>query len=188
MQRRRFLEGVYGENYEGEIFKELHWDILPDLNEFEEIIIYTDPSYKSGARNDYKATGAIGKRQGAFWVIWVEAMQCTTHQMILNNLKVFIYLQNKGFSRSVVHWFENAGLPDDFTDSIQYVAQETKWVCPYELDSRQKGDKYARIEAGLVPLNDRGKLFFNIEMKSERVGSLINLQFLNFSLWNCSSK
>jgi hypothetical protein len=179
-QKRRFLEGIYGENYEGEIFKEIHWDKLPNIREFEQIILYTDPSYKSGTKNDYKATGAIGKRQGAFWIIWVEAMQCTTHQMILNNLKILLYLQGKGYQGSLVHWFENAGMPDDFQEAVQRVAYETKWVCPYKLDTRQKGDKYARIESALVPLNDQGKLYFNSEMKTERIYSLINAQFLNF--------
>jgi PBSX family phage terminase large subunit len=179
-QRRRFLEGVYGENYEGEIFTELHYSELPDIREFEKMLIYTDPSYKSGSKNDYKASVLIGLRRGAFWVIMVEAMQCTTSQMILNVHNLFKYVQSKGWQASLPCWFENAGMPDDFTEAIQNYAEQTQWVCPYKLDSRQKGDKYARIESALVPLNEQGKLYFNLEMKTLRVGNLVNSQFLNF--------
>ena len=179
-QRRRFLEGVYGENYEGEIFTELHYSDLPDIREFEKMLIYTDPSYKSGSRNDYKATALIGLRHGAFWVIMVEAMQCTTSQMILNVHNIFKYIQSKGWQGALPCWFENAGMPDDFVEAIQKYSEQTQWVCPYKLDSRQKGDKYARIESALVPLNEQGKLYFNSEMKTLRVGNLVNNQFLNF--------
>jgi hypothetical protein len=180
MQRRRFLEGAYGENFDGEIFKQLNWDKCPALNEFDKIIIYNDPSYKSGPKNDYKATGALGLRKGAYWLIWGEAMQCTTNQMILNNHTVLKWLRDRGYSRDIVHWFENAGMPDDFVKAVQDYAEESKWVCPYKLDNRNKGDKFARIESALVPLNEQGKLYFNSEMKGVRFGNLVAVQFGNF--------
>jgi hypothetical protein len=180
IQRRRFLDGIYGDNFDGEIFQQIFWEELPEINEFDKILIYNDPSYKSGPKNDYKATGAIGLRNGAFWVIWAEAMQCTTSQMILNNYTIAQKLLELGWDKHVDHWFENAGMPDDFEEAIQKHADQTKWVCPFRLDGRQKGDKFARIESALVPLNDQGKLFFNKAMKTERIGSLIAQQFGNF--------
>jgi len=180
IQRRRFLDGIYGDNFDGEIFDVIHWEQLPPIQEFDSIIIYNDPSYKSGPKNDYKATGAIGLRRGAFWLIWAEAMQCTTSQMILNNYTIACKLVELGWSQSVVHWFENAGMPDDFTKAIQDHAEATGWVCPYRLDGRQKGDKFARIESALVPLNEQGKLYFNRAMQDARIGSLIAQQFGNF--------
>ena len=143
-------------------------------------MIYNDPSYKSTSKNDYKATGAIGLRNGAYWVIWAEAMQCTTSQMILNNYTILQKLIEYGYEGSVTHWFENAGMPDDFDEAVNNHARATGWVCPFAYDSRQKGDKFSRIEAVLVPLNDQGKLYFNEEMKSYRIGSLIAQQFGNF--------
>ena len=179
-QRRRFLDGVYGETFEGEIFKEIYWETLPDASEFERIIVYNDPSYKSSNKNDYKATVAVGLCRGAFWVIWCEANQGTTVQMIMNNHITASKVYEFGWQAHVDHWFENAGIADDFEDSIKNYAEHNGWVCPFRLDSRQKGDKYSRIEGCLVPLNDQGKLFFNKELKSTRVGNLINQQFLNF--------
>ena len=107
-------------------------------------------------------------------------MQCTTSQMILNVNNIHDRLVNKGWTKPLKCWFENAGMPDDFVEAIQKHAEISNWVCPYKLDGRQKGDKYARIESALVPLNEQGKLIFNSEMKNLRVGNLINAQFLNF--------
>lgn len=180
MQQRRFLEGMHGDNFEGEIFKQLFWEDLPPIHEFEKIIIYTDPSYKSGARNDYKASMVIGQRRGAFWVINGRAMKCTTLQMVINVHELYAIIQSMGWEQPVQCWFENAGMPDDFEKTVQEHAQQTGWVCPYRYDNRQKGDKFARIEAALLPLNNNGKLFFNRELKTDIIGSLINAQFLNF--------
>jgi phage terminase large subunit-like protein len=180
MQKQRFLDGQHGDNFEGEIFKQLFWEDLPPIDEFESIIIYTDPSYKSGSKNDYKASMVIGKRRGAFWVIDGRAMKCTTTQMIINVHDLYAIVQAMGWEKPIACWFENAGMPDDFEKAVQEHAEQTGWVCPYRYDNRQKGDKFARIESALVPLNTNGKLFFNRMMKTDMIGSLTNAQFLNF--------
>ena len=179
-EKRRFLEGLHGDNYEGEIFKQLTWESLPNIKEFSKILIYTDPSYKSGVRNDYKASVVLGLRNGAFWIIDAEAMQCTTSQMILNVHNLFHSLRENGYTGIIDCFFENAGMPDDFAEAVQKHAETSGWVCPYRYDNRQKGDKYARIESALVPLNEQGKLLFNVELKQKRVGNLINVQMLSF--------
>lgn len=182
MQKQRFLDGQHGDNFEGEIFKQLFWEDLPPINEFEKIIIYTDPSYKSGAKNDYKASMVIGKRNGAFWVIDGRAMKCTTTQMIINVHDLYAIVQAMGWERPIDCWFENAGMPDDFEKAVQEHAEQTGWTCAYRYDNRQKGDKFARIESALVPLSNNGKLFFNRVLKADMIGSLISAQFLNFKI------
>lgn len=176
----RFLEGKHGDSFEGEIFKKLNWETLPDINEFDTILIYTDPSYKSGVKNDFKASMTIGRRNGAYWVIDGRAMQCTTSQMVLNVSDLYTALLNRNWRRPVAFWFENAGMPDDFDEAIHQHALSTGWACPHQKDNRVKGDKFARIESALEPLNRDGKLFFNRELKEQRIGNLITVQFLNF--------
>lgn len=179
-QQKRFLDGEHGDNYEGEIFKEIFWEPLPPIHEFEKMIIYTDPSYKSGPKNDFKSSVVVGLRQGAYWVIDGRAMQCTTAQMVLNVHDLYNALVIRGWHKPVGIYFENAGMPDDFTNAIQSHAERTKWVCPYVLDNRVKGDKFARIETILEPLNRNGKLYFNSDFRKERFGTLVVIQFLNF--------
>lgn len=178
--QQRFLKGEHGDSFEGEVFKRLSWEPCPDIKEFERIVIYTDPSYKSGPKNDYKATMAIGLRRGAYWIIDGRAMQCTTSQMMLNVHEVYYNLVQRGWHRPVEIWFENKGMPDDFELAVQNHAVAHKWTCPYKLDNRDKGDKFSRIEAAVVPLNEQGKLFFNSDMKGTTTANLIMVQFLNF--------
>lgn len=179
-KQQRFLTGEHADSYEGEIFKQLYWETLPPITEFEQIMVYTDPSYKSGPKNDFKATVAVGLRKGAFWLIDGRAMQTTTAQMILNTHDVYHNLVASGWNKPVQIFFENAGMPDDFTEAVQQHAINNKWVCPYQLDGRDKGDKFARIESALEPLNRSGKLFFNAALKGTKFANLVMVQFLNF--------
>jgi hypothetical protein len=107
-------------------------------------------------------------------------MQTTTAQMILNVNDVYHGLIDKGWTGPIRIWFENAGMPDDFVDAVQSHAKNNGWVCPYQLDNRDKGDKFARIESILEPLNNTGKLFFNIGLKGSKFANLLSVQFLTF--------
>lgn len=176
----RFLEGKHGDSFEGEIFKKILWDKLPAITEFDQLIIYTDPSYKSGPKNDFKASVLVGRRQGAFWIIGVKAQQTTTAQMVMNVHELYYEAQQMGWTRHIPVWFENAGMPDDFETAVTTHAINNGWTCPFQLDGRDKGDKYARIETILEPLSRNGKLIFNIDIKDQAVGNLVVVQFLNF--------
>lgn len=176
----RFKTGEHADSFDGEVFKKLFWDTPPQLSEFDGLIIYTDPSYKSGPKNDFKASVLVGRCRGAFWVLCVKAMQTTTAQMIHNVHNLDTWARGKGWTRHISIWFENAGMADDFQASVDTHAERNGWTCPFQLDGRDKGEKYVRVEQILEPLNRNGKLFFNIEMKGEPIGNLITVQFLSF--------
>lgn len=178
--QRRFLEGKHGDNFEGEVFKKLNWEDAPAIHEFERLLIYTDPSFKSGPKNDYKASALIGKRKGAYWVLNGRAQQTVTSQMVRNVHELAHWAQAKGWRRGIEYYFENAGMPDDFEEAVRQHGINHGWTCPFRLDNRDKGDKFSRIESALEPLNKNGQLFFNNEFKKERFGQLCVVQFLNF--------
>lgn len=178
--QKRFKLGEHSEMVTGEVFKTIYWEARPDINEFDKIVVYTDPSYKSGPKNDYKATAAIGRRKGAYWILTGRANQCTTSHMILNIHDVHAEIASWGWNKPIENWLENAGMPDDFEDAVKQHGISSGWVMPYKLDNRDKGDKFARIESGLEPLNRDGKLFFNSGIKSTYFGRLAAIQFLNF--------
>lgn len=64
MQQRRFMEGEYADEGEGEVFKKINWGELPPASEFVDCIIYTDPSAKDREVNDYKASVLLGQARG----------------------------------------------------------------------------------------------------------------------------
>lgn len=179
--QQRFKAGMHGDSFEGDVFKKINWETLPPIHEFTQLITYTDPSYKSGPKNDYKASILLGKHiSGAYWIINGRAHQCTTSHMITNVYALNQWAIGWGWHKPLVNWFENAGMPDDFEDAIKLHAASTGWACPYKYDNREKGDKYARIESVLEPLSRDGLLFFNAAIKKERFGGLCSIQFLNF--------
>lgn len=178
--QQRFLVGMHSDQYEGEIFKHLNWENAPPITEMEKVITYTDPSFKSGPKNDYKASVLLGMKSGAYWVIDGRAMQCTSSQMVINVHELNYEAAQAGWTKPINNWFENAGMPDDFESAITAHSLNTGWVMPYQWDNREKGDKFSRIEAGLEPLNRDGKLFFNEAIKKTHFGRLCSVQFLNF--------
>ena len=75
LMRKRFLEGDYFDESEGEIFKKICWsDVNPDLRfptpeEWVDLIIYTDPSAKDSRKSDFKASLLMGKARGRIWLM-----------------------------------------------------------------------------------------------------------------------
>lgn len=185
--RQRFLAGEYGETFEGEIFKQLNWiDVGDDWSIFERIIIYVDPSMKSGPKNDYKAVVTVGLTEGSFYVLDVNAAQTTTYGMfeLIHNAQTYAETKLRGSKNrrcAAKTWIENQGLADDFQKS--YAEYCTKHTCaiPYELDRTKKGDKFQRIETLLVPMNENYKLFFANYIKTKPINNQVSIQFLNFA-------
>lgn len=89
MQQRRFMEGEYADEGEGEVFKKINWGELPPASEFVDCIIYTDPSAKDREVNDYKASVLLGQARGKIWLIDVRAVQGTTRQMLENIYELY---------------------------------------------------------------------------------------------------
>lgn len=184
--RQRFLEGEYGATFEGEIFKSLNWMDIDDWSMFERIVIYIDPSYKSGPKNDYKSVATVGICQGSYYVLDINAAQCTTYVMMQLIHEAQSYAEEnlekvRGQRASVETWIENQGLADDFNMSHDQYCADNGCAIPFRLDGRNKGDKFMRIESLLVPLNENYKLIFSNHIKEKSISSQVDVQFLNFS-------
>jgi phage terminase large subunit-like protein len=184
--RMRFLEGEYGANFEGEIFKNLNWMEIMDWSVFERIVIYVDPSYKSGPKNDYKSVATVGICQGTFYVLDINAAQCTTYVMmeLIHQAQSYAEdnLRTLSGRRAIVEtWIENQGIADDFTKAHDEYCAQNGCAIPYKLDNTNKGDKFMRIESLLVPLNENYKLIFSNYIKTKQIASQVDVQFLNFA-------
>lgn len=184
--RQRFLEGEYGANFDGEIFKYLNWLDVLDWSVFEKIVIYVDPSYKSGPKNDYKSVATVGICQGSFYVLDINAAQCTTYVMMELIHEAQSYAESnleqvKGHRAIVETWIENQGIADDFTKAHDEYCAQNGCAIPYRLDNTNKGDKFMRIESLLVPLNENYKLIFSNHIKEKMISSQVEVQFLNFA-------
>jgi PBSX family phage terminase large subunit len=184
--RQRFLLGEHGANFDGEIFKQLNWIDVQNYASMERIVIYCDPSYKSGVNNDYKAIVTVGLHEGTFYVIAVRAAQCTTYDMVhmlweaQEECRKNLVKYNIERMPTPVTYVENAGLSDDFQKCVNEYTAKYQVSMPYTLDRTRKGDKYNRIESLLVPLNEQYKLYFSNEIKETKAYNQVEVQFLNF--------
>lgn len=185
-EQQRFLVGEHGGSFDGEIFKNLNWIDINNYAEMERIVIYCDPSYKSGVKNDYKAIVTVGIHLGVFYVLSVRAEQCTTYEMVdliwqaqeecRNNLLKYD-IETMPTPKTFV---ENAGLSDDFQKCINEYTSKHGVSIPYFLDRTRKGNKFTRIESLLVPLNEQHKLLFSTEIRKTKAYNQVEVQMLNF--------
>lgn len=181
LARKRFEEGEYFDESEGEIFNKINWSdpekpIQP--HEWSNIIIYTDPSAKDTKTADYKATVMIGKARNAFYLIDALAVQGTSLQMMQNIHELYIRSPRPELTRIVM---EKKQVPVDFMVTFNNYQSETGWVCPLEWDTRVMGDKFTAIESILEPLFKYDRFFFNYELRDTQRGELAVNQFLFFS-------
>ena len=183
MQQRRFLEGEYADEGEGEVFKKINWGEMPAAHEFSECIIYTDPSAKDREVNDYKASVLLGQARGKIWLIDVRAVQGTTRQMLENIYELY---QESPMPPRIM--MEKKQLPLDFETTFEMFQQERGWACPLDWDTRNTGDKFTFIEATLEPLFRNGKFIFSQKVKDSGVCEITIDQFLRFARNNDKRK
>lgn len=184
LQRKRFLDGDYFDESEGEIFKKIVWsDVIPahkfpQPHEWIDLIVYTDPSAKDSKNNDFKATVLLGKARGKIWLIDVLAVQGTSLQMLNNIHQLYELSPNKMITRVVM---EKKQVPLDFKNTFDQFQEDTGWICPLEWDTRNMGDKFTVIESILEPLFTSDRFIFNSELKDTNRGEEAVNQFLFFS-------
>lgn len=184
LQRKRFLDGDYFDESEGEIFKKINWSDtipafkFPEIHEWTDIIIYTDPSAKESKVNDFKATVMLGKARNKIWLIDVRAVQGTSLQMLENIRELYHLSPNPMITRI---YMEKKQVPLDFKTTFESFQEETGWVCPLQWDTRNMGDKFTAIESTLEPMFNYDKFVFNSDLKDTNRGEQAVNQFLFFS-------
>ena len=77
-------QGEYFNNpiTQGKVFDKLNYKRLLPFSKYQFLVAYTDPSYKSGKKNDFKATGLIGRYGDEYHVLRVRCAQTTTATML----------------------------------------------------------------------------------------------------------
>jgi phage terminase large subunit-like protein len=134
----------------GLIFNDLQFGEIPNLGEFQHLVCYTDPSWTSSKKADYKATVLIGNIGTKFYVVKAYCEQTTTAEMIDWQYRIQSFV---GDATAVYYHIEGN------------MNQETLWrpklderiasgdIISISSDTRQKPDKFSRIESVLEPLH-----------------------------------
>lgn len=174
------FEGEYLNNpiSTGKTFAEIKWGICPPLSELQFVLCYTDPSssnkdkpsVKSGAGNSRKAVILMGRLGPDYFIYkcFLDIMGSAKLIDAMYDIRDYVGSQTLFFS-----YIENNTLQDPIYEQIylklihdkgQNHPLGTLGITP---DTRQKGDKWTRIEANLEPINRLGHLIFNIAEKDD---------------------
>jgi len=145
---------------EGAVFQKKHIRYGPilDLKLYKTLVCYTDPSFKSSATADYKATMLVGKtKEGAFHVIRAFAGQTSVTQMVAWHYSIMDFVSGRV---PVLYYMEANFMQDLLLDEFKTVGNITGQQIPIRGDQRAKPDKFARVEA-MSPLFERGLVLLN---------------------------
>jgi len=152
---------------EGAVFKNewIKWGKMPALREFNEFVVYIDPSFKSSTKNDYKAVKAWGKRGTQLWNFKNFVRQCSIAEMVRWLYDLYEELTAAGVVCN--YYIEANFLQDIILDEFATEGNLRGYQLPIRADKRKKPDKFQRIES-ISPLWERGFVWYNEDLKSDR--------------------
>lgn len=164
---------------EGTVFKkdDIRFGQTLKLSAYKALVCYTDPSFKNSATADYKATALVGiTAEGEYHILKLYAAQNSVTEMVRWHYEIF--KEVKGLS-NVRFMIEANFMQDLLLDEFKKEGAALGLQIPIVGDKRQKGDKFARIEA-MQPLWERGLVVISDKIKNEPGTAVLIDQLLSF--------
>lgn len=170
----------------GDVFRELTEGKVPALNRCK-VLIYADPatSNRDVTSGSYKAVGVIAMQGLKYYIAKTRLDTMSTAHFVDAMFDLYQWaVQNKADNVRV--FIENNSLQDPFFEQVIMPAVfkqsvERGVTLPVVPDTRDKKDKYTRIEGLLEPLNRAGLLVFNVDETDNPDMKRLRTQFSAFS-------
>ncbi len=175
----------------GKIFKEITYGKCPALKDLPFVVAYADPSpsnrdkpaLKAKQQNSCKAVILLGYHNLKFY-IYKAFVDITTNATFIDWL--YAIRNHVGGNTQLYSYVENNTLQNPFYEQvllplIHAKGKECGNVLGITPDTRDKPDKYFRIEGTLEPLNRMGLLVFNIDEKDDVHMKRLEAQFKSVS-------
>lgn len=146
---------------EGAVFRRdwIQWRKPYKLREYDQLIFYIDPSFKSSTKNDYKAGKLWGRKGTQYHHLKAFVRQCSITELVRWCYDLWEALRK---ANAVAHFYMEANfLQDTILDEFIREGEVRGYQLPITADRRKKPDKYLRIEA-ISPLWERGLVWYNI--------------------------
>lgn len=170
----------------GDTFRSLKDGKIPDIRSCA-VVIYADPSTsnKDKTSGSDKAIGVILKK-GMDYYIARCACDTMSNAKFIDYLFEFYSWAKANGADNVRVFVENNTLQDPFYEQvllplIYSQAVATGVFLPITPDTRQKPEKWSRIEGTLEPINRLGHLIFNIDEADDPHMKRLKAQFRNAS-------
>lgn len=148
---------------DGSIFRAewIRYKKLPKLAKYEDLVCYTDPSFKGTKANDFKACRLWGRLKGELHLI-----DCFVRQATVSEMVRWLYdLYERTRDQCSIRFYMEANFMQDIIlDEFQVEGDLRGYQLPIMPDRRKKPDKVQRIEA-VSPLWERGMVWYNEALK-----------------------
>lgn len=150
---------------EGTVFRKdwIKFTKMRPLHEYDKIVAYCDPSFKSSTTNDYKAIKVWGKICTELHHLFAFVRQCSVSEMVR-----WFYDLHERMPEGVIcnYYIEANFLQDIILDEFAVEGELRGYQLPIIGDKRKKPDKFARIE-GISPLWERGFVYYNEKLQND---------------------
>lgn len=156
---------------EGGIFKYdwIRYKEMRHLQEYDELICYTDPSFRSSTKNDYKACRLWGRWFNPSTSInEFHLIDCFVRQATVGEMVRWQYdLYERTADIAPIHFTMEANfIQSIILDEFRKEGEFRGHQLPISGDHRKKGDKVQRIEA-ISPMWERGFVFYNEDKRND---------------------
>ena len=164
---------------EGTVFRAewIRWAKRPSWSDFDEIILYIDPSWKSKRSDDYKAAKLWGKtRDGRLFHLRAFVRKASVAEMVRWCYDLYEQYclgtsptnptNPKSPTLPIKFFMEASFMQDILLDEFTTEGNLRGYQLPITGDTRKKPDKFQRVEA-ISPLWERGFVFYDLSQKDD---------------------
>jgi predicted phage terminase large subunit-like protein len=152
---------------EGAVFRQewIRWAKRPAWGQFQELVLYIDPSWKSTQKNDYKAAKLWGKiKGGQLWQLRAFVRQATVAEMVRWCYDLYEWAGTAGVS--IKFYLEANFMQDNLMKDFATEGDLRGYQLPILPDKRKKPDKFQRIESSAANW-ERGFVFYDDSQKDD---------------------
>lgn len=154
---------------EGTVFKAewIQWAKSPKIEDFDELVCYTDPSFTNNKNSDYKAVVLMGSyrhpvtKQYRYHIRKAWVRQASVKSMVKANYDVWKWVGNHAR-----YYIESNMLQVTLLDEFDTEGSEKKDYMPITGDGQKKADKFTRIE-NMTPIFERGIIEFAEDQRTD---------------------
>lgn len=151
---------------EGTVFKQewIKYAKHPAWRDFDELVLYIDPSWKSKKTNDTKAAKLWGKYKSQLWHLRAFVRKASVAELVRWCYDLYEWSLEKNIS--IRFMMEASFMQDIILDDFTIEGNLRGYQLPITGDKRKKPDKFQRVEA-ISPLWERGFVYYDISQKED---------------------
>lgn len=151
---------------EGTVFKQewIKYAKHPAWREFDEFVLYIDPSWKSKKANDTKAAKLWGKYKSQLWHLRAFVRKASVAELVRWCYDLYEWSLEQNIS--IRFMMEACFMQDIILDDFTIEGKQRGYQLPITGDKRKKPDKFQRVEA-ISPLWERGFVFYDVSQKED---------------------